>query len=101
MKTFSRIFLSILIGIATSISSWAQTNVIDEVVWVVGDEAILRSDVEKIRVDYGNRMEGNPYCMIPEQLAIQKLFLHQAAIDSIEDTGAELGDYFFDFSAQN
>ena len=56
MKTFSRIFLSILIGIATSISSWAQTNVIDEVVWVVGDEAILRSDVEKIRVDYGNRM---------------------------------------------
>ena len=93
MKTFSRIFLSILIGIATSISSWAQTNVIDEVVWVVGDEAILRSDVEKIRVDYGNRMEGNPYCMIPEQLAIQKLFLHQAAIDSIEVSDSDINQY--------
>ena len=93
MKTFSRIFLSILIGIATTISSWAQTNVIDEVVWVVGDEAILRSDVEKIRVDYGNRMEGNPYCMIPEQLAIQKLFLHQAAIDSIEVSDSDINQY--------
>ena len=93
MKTFSRIFLSILIGIATSISSWAQTNVIDEVVWVVGDESILRSDVEKIRVDYGNRMEGNPYCMIPEQLAIQKLFLHQAAIDSIEVSDSDINQY--------
>ena len=84
MKTFNRFFLSLLFGCITHCPSWAQTNIIDEVVWVVGDEAILRSDVEKIRVEYGNQMDGNPYCMIPEQLAIQKLFLHQAEIDSIE-----------------
>lgn len=28
------------------VSVYAQNNVIDEVVWVVGDEAILKSDVE-------------------------------------------------------
>lgn len=28
-------------------------------------------------------IEGNPYCIFPEQIAIEKLYLHQAAIDSI------------------
>ena len=60
---------------------------IDGVVWVVGDEAILRSDVEqeRIRAQYeGQRIQGDPYCVIPEQIAMQKLFIHQAKIDSIE-----------------
>ena len=76
-----------------SLSSFAQSNVIDEIVWVVGDEAILRSEVEKRRLEYGNSINGNPYCMIPEQLAVQKLFLHQAAIDSIEVTDADVNPY--------
>ena len=59
-----------------------QNNVIDEVIWVVGDEAILRSDVEKARQQM-QRVSGNPYCIIPENLALQKLFLHQAELDSI------------------
>ena len=65
---------------------YAQDNVIDEVVWVVGDEAILKSEVEeeRLRAQYeGHKLDGDPYCVIPEQLAIQKLFLHQAAIDII------------------
>lgn len=65
---------------------WAQDNVIDEVVWVVGDEAILKSEVEAERINAqytGTRFEGDPYCVIPEELALQKLFLHQAAIDSV------------------
>ena len=62
---------------------FSQHNVIDEVIWVVGDEAILKSEVEDARL-LMKRIQGNPYCVIPEQLAIQKLFLHQAAIDSIE-----------------
>lgn len=71
----------------------AQDNVIDEVLWVVGDEAILKSDVEQARLYYmmqGQQIEGEPYCVIPEQLAIQKLFLNQAAIDSIEVTDQEV-----------
>mgnify|MGYP002910144113 FL=1 len=31
----------------------------------------------------GQKIDGDPYCVIPEQLAIQKLFLHQAKIDTI------------------
>ncbi len=64
---------------------WAQNNIVDEVVWVVGDEAILKSDVEKARTMSG-RINGNPYCVLPEQLAIQKLFLNQADLDSVEVT---------------
>lgn len=66
---------------------FAQDNIIDEVIWIVGEEAILRSEVEeeRLRAQYeGTPIAGDPYCVIPEQLAIQKLFLHQAELDSIE-----------------
>lgn len=82
-----------LFAVLVSLLSVAQKNVIDEVVWVVGDEAILRSDVEKRRLEYGSQLKGNPYCVIPEQMAVQKLFLHQAAIDSIEVTDAEVNPF--------
>ncbi len=65
----------------------AQDNIIDEVIWIVGEEAILRSEVEeeRLRAQYeGQPISGDPYCVIPEQLAIQKLFLHQAELDSVE-----------------
>ncbi len=65
----------------------ADDNIIDEVIWIVGDEAILRSEVEeeRLRAQYeGQSIPGDPYCVIPEQLAVQKLFLHQAELDSVE-----------------
>ena len=76
-------FVCVALVALQSIVSFAQNNIVDEVVWVVGDEAILRSEVERIRNDYGSNISGNPYCVIPEQLAVQKLFLHQAELDSI------------------
>lgn len=68
-------------------------SVADEVIWVVGDEAILLSDVEQLRAQMeveGQTIEGNPDCRLPEQIAVQKLFVHQAALDSIEVTEAEI-----------
>lgn len=76
--------------------SAAQGNVIDEVVWVVGDEAIYRSEVEEARQSAqmnGVQWEGDPYCIIPEQLAINKLFLNQAELDSIFVTDADVSGY--------
>lgn len=70
-----------------------ESSIVDEVIWVVGDEAILKSDVEAMRLQAeseGVRFRGNPDCAIPEQIAVQKLFLHQAAIDSLEVTEAEI-----------
>lgn len=83
MKT--NIFTLSLLLLSTFVS--AQDNIIDEVIWIVGKDAILRSEVEdeRLRAQYeGQPIAGDPYCVIPEQLAIQKLFLHQAELDSIE-----------------
>ena len=82
---FARVCVCLLLLLVGTVSH-AQNNVIDEVVWVVGDEAILKSDVEdeRLQAQYeGRRFDGDPYCVIPEELAIQKLYLHQAEIDSV------------------
>lgn len=85
MRRLSILFAILILSIAASSQS-REHDLIDGVVWIVGDEAILRSDVEqeRIRAIYENtRIPGDPYCIIPEQIAIQKLFVHQAKIDSI------------------
>lgn len=64
-----------------------ESSIVDEVIWVVGDEPILKSDVEQMRIQAeleGIKFQGDPDCTIPEQIAVQKLYLHQAVIDSIE-----------------
>ena len=75
-----------MLSLVQSLCMNAQDNVIDCVEWVVGDKCILRSDIEEaIRFWQGNgrKFDGDPYCVVGEDLAIQQLFLHQAALDSI------------------
>ena len=70
-----------------------ESSIVDEVIWVVGDEPILKSDVEMMRLQgelAGIKWKGDPDCTIPEQIAVQKLFLHQAEIDSIEVSESEI-----------
>ena len=81
--SFLILFMLSAVGVNAQTALGSPANMVDEVIWVVGDEAILRSDVEKVRTQMG-RVTGNPYCVIPENLAVQKLFIHQAEIDSIE-----------------
>ena len=86
MKKFVnvRLVVSLILALVADVAVYAQDNVVDEVVWVVGDEAILKSDVEEARLDAlynGRRFDGDPYCVIPEEIAVQKLFLHQAKLD--------------------
>ena len=88
-----KILIGLCVTCSLMVSAQEQKNVIDEVIWIVGDEAILKSDVENARMEFlqqGQRFEGDPYCVIPEQLAVQKLFLHQAAIDSVEVSDADV-----------
>ena len=65
----------------------AQNNVAEEVAWVIGDEPIFKSDIEE---QYQQALyervpiNGNPYCVIPEKMAVDKLFLDQARIDTVE-----------------
>lgn len=75
--------------------SFAQSNALDEIIWVVGNEVILRSDVEFQRMNaemQGQKISGDPYSVIPEQLAVQKLLLNQAAIDSVEVSESSVAD---------
>ena len=92
MNKFIGIIIAMMVG-TTVVFGQSASNVIDEVIWVVGDEAILKSEVEEARIEaqmQGERFNGDPYCVIPEQLAVQKLFLHQAAIDSITVSDADV-----------
>ncbi|MBR1388302.1 MAG: peptidylprolyl isomerase, partial [Prevotella sp.] len=94
MKKTRNLILAILVAIPfLGVATIPPHAVIDEVVWVVGDEAILKSDVEAMRMQgamEGIKWKGNPDCAIPEQIAVQKLFLHQADIDSIDVTDADV-----------
>lgn len=82
----------LILSAALPLTALAQKNVIDEIIWVVGDEPILLSDVEETRISSelsGTPVE-NPYCTIPERLAINKLFLHQAELDSVEVSESDI-----------
>lgn len=65
----------------------AQNNIIEEVAWVIGDEPIYKSEIEQAYQDMQNDripIAGDPYCVIPEQMAVERLFLHQADLDTVE-----------------
>lgn len=86
INMWTKRLVNMSVALCLAFNIMAQDNVIDEVIWVVGDEAILRSEVEeqRLRNQYeGVRMDGDPYCIIPEQIALQKLYLHQAELDSV------------------
>jgi len=85
-----RIFLFILAFFVVSFSGKTQTDahVIDKVVAVVGENAILYSDIENQYLQYlmqgytSNSQEIR--CQIFEEILFAKLLLNQAQIDSIE-----------------
>ena len=73
---------------AAAIAAWAGTdNVAEEAAWVIGDQPIWKSEIEEAyqQILYERTpLTGDPYCVIPEQLAVEKLYLHQADIDTVE-----------------
>ena len=86
MKHFVK-YATVLAMLAVAAVANAQNNVAEEVAWVVGDEPIFKSDIEEQYLNLQQDrtpLDGNPYCIIPEKMAIDKLFLHQARIDTVE-----------------
>ncbi len=84
--------LSLFAAAAVTLCSLAApgnsgNNIIEEVAWMVGDQPIYKSEIEEAyqQMLYEKTpVNGDPYCVIPEQLAIEKLFLHQADMDTVE-----------------
>lgn len=82
-----RIFGFLGIGLIASLGIKAQNNIAEEVAWMIGDQPIYKSEIEEAyRQALYERtpINGDPYCVIPENLAIEKLFLHQADMDTVE-----------------
>jgi peptidyl-prolyl cis-trans isomerase SurA len=81
---------SIILGSIATISlvAMAKTNnIAEEVAWMIGDQPIWKSEIEEMyqQMQYDNTpIDGDPFCVLPEQLAMEKLFLHQAEIDTVE-----------------
>ena len=93
MRKFSSVLLLTLFFSLTGVSLHAQNNIIDEVVWVVGDEAILKSQVEEQyrSMQYNvQKLYRDLNCVIADHIAIQKLFMHQAKLDSITVSDAQV-----------
>ena len=70
-----------------------EDNIIDKVVAVVGNEAILLSDVEQeIQQQrmYGILSEENLFCRILEEMLQSRLLIAQAKIDSLHATPSEI-----------
>lgn len=83
----TKILLALSLVFATAnVTAEAQRVLIDDVVATVGDDAILRSDIEyqyeQALID-GANYNGDIKCHIFEQMLIQKLMINQAKIDSV------------------
>lgn len=99
--------VSAICAVALASIAGPKKNVIDEVAWVIGDEAIFRSDVEDMYSSMrseGISLPGDPYCTLPERMAVEKLYLHQAKIDTIEAPESQVSSAVerrIDFFVQN
>ena len=71
---------------AVAAFAMAENNVAEEVAWTIGDEPIYKSEIEQAYIEMQQDrtpIDGDPYCVIPEMIAIQRLYLHQAELDTI------------------
>lgn len=83
---FNRIYV-LAVSLFAALASSSQNNIAEEVAWMIGDEPIYKSEIEEAYQEYLSEripIKGDPYCVIPEQIAIQRLYLHQADLDTVE-----------------
>ncbi|MFI5219235.1 MAG: peptidylprolyl isomerase [Bacteroidia bacterium] len=92
-KQFFRLTtITILISLQHPLFS-QPSKVIDMVAAVVGNKIIMKSDIEAQYVQYlgeGNYANENIKCGILDNLLFSKLLLHQAILDSVEVTEAQI-----------
>ena len=80
-------YLTLVALACAGIYGIAPNNIAEEVARVDSEEPRYTTQIEEqySQAQYeGTNIEGNPYCVIPERLAIEKLYLHQAVIDTVE-----------------
>lgn len=76
----------IAMAMSVHVGTVAAQEVIDEVIAIVGEHIVLRSELEGQYTQYvasGMDMDENTRCVILEDLLYQKLLVHQADLDSV------------------
>jgi len=90
MKNYLQKILLLLGVLVLSYGASAQQDsiyVLDNVIAIVGDEIVLKSELEEAKIQYrqeGLTFDGNENCFILGSLLTEKVFLHQAKLDTIE-----------------
>ena len=87
----NKIIIVLLLGALSMVANGQQ--LIDKVVAVVGDKAVLYSEIEGQKMQamqQGITLKKEDEIMLLEELMFQKLLLHQAQIDSIEVSEAQV-----------
>ncbi len=87
-----KLFFVFLLFISTLL--FAQDNEVDGIVAIVGDNIILKSDIEnqyyQLKSQYKTYNDPNIKCTILEDLLFQKLLLNRAQLDSVEVSESEV-----------
>lgn len=93
IKRFAVLVAALTIGCFSASAQRYQDGLIDKIVALVGNDAIMLSDVEQeVQMMRANGMvaDRNARCEILEEALISKLFLTQARLDSLVVTSAEV-----------
>lgn len=87
-KTFAHILLSLLLVVSSKYITRSQDRVvIDQVIAVVGNSAVLHSDIinqQREMEAQGVELGPHPFCSLLDDVLYQKLLYNQAQIDSVE-----------------
>ena len=97
----------IISAILSFLSFNSYTQIVDEIIAVVGDEVVLSSDIETQYLQYlsqGYTDSEEVRCQIIEDVLYQKLLVHQAKLDSTDvsedDVNQELDSRLSSFISQ-
>ena len=90
MKKYLQITLVLIAFLSSAAYTIAQQDsiyILDNVIAIVGDEIVLKSELEESKIQFrqeGVRFDDNPDCFVLGSLLTEKVFLHQAKLDTIE-----------------
>lgn len=94
MKLRNLAYICALSACVGAVAAGPEDNVVEEAVWIIGDKPIWRSEVESSWAEMRQEkypIIGDPYCFVPEQIALDRIYLHQADLDSIEANPSQVG----------
>jgi len=95
MKKIKRYLLILFLGISPALFSQGPKNqVIDEVIAVVGNTPVLRSELDVLisQLDPEVVVTDEIKCQLFQKLLIDKMMIHQAEIDSLPISDDEVND---------